>query len=234
MMAFDFGLIAASLPQLLVGLGTTLELLVLASVGGLLLAIIILLMRLSGRWWLVWPARAYIYFFRGTPILVQIFLIYHGLPQFDAVRDGVLWPVLRQPFFCCTLALALNSAAYVSEILRGGVLGVDKGVLEAARALALTAPQRFIYVTAPIAVRIALPAYGNEIISMMKATALASTVTLLDVTGVARMLMSVHLAPFEIFIAAALIYMTMTWLFQLGFSRLEGRVNPTIKRQASA
>jgi len=233
MIAFDFGLVAVSLPQLLAGLSTTLQLLTLASVCGLLLAIVILLMRLSGRRWLVWPAQVYIYFFRGTPILVQIFLIYHGLPQFDAVRDGFLWPVLRQPFFCCTLALALNSAAYVSEILRGGVLGVDPGVLEAARALALTARQRFIYVTAPIAVRIALPAYGNELISMMKATALASTVTLLDVTGVARTIMSVHFAPFEIFIAAALIYLAMTWLLQLGLGRLERRVNQTIKRETA-
>ncbi|MGO4816384.1 ABC transporter permease subunit, partial [Cupriavidus sp. 2MCAB6] len=139
----------------------------------------------------------------GTPILVQIFIIYHGLPQLDFVRESVLWPVLREPFGCCVVALSLNSSAYISEILRGGVLGVDKGVNEAARALGLSAPQRFIYVVTPIAVRLALPAYSNEFISMMKATALASTVTLLDITGVARTIVSNTFAPFEIFIAAA-------------------------------
>ena len=232
-MSFDFNLILSSLPQLMSGLAVTLKLLVLASLGGLALAIVILLMRMSGQWFLIWPAKAYIYFFRGTPILVQIFLIYYGLPQFDAVRDSIFWPILRQPFFCCSVALALNTAAYVSEILRGGVMGVDKGVGEAAKALGLNAPQRFIYVTSPIAIRIALPAYGNEIISMMKATALASTVTLLDITGVARTIVAATFAPFEIFIAAALIYLVMAWLFQMGFSVLEERIGRYMKRDAS-
>ncbi len=233
-MSFDFGLIFSSLPQLLSGLAVTLKLLFLSTLIGLALAIVILLMRLSGRQWLIWPAKAYIYFLRGTPILVQIFLIYYGLPQFDAVRDSVFWPLLRQPFFCCMVALALNTSAYVSEILRGGVMGVDKGVYEAAKALGLTARQRFIYVISPIAIRIALPAYGNEIISMMKATALASTVTLLDVTGVARTIVADTFAPFEIFIVAAIIYLVMAWLFQLGFGIIEERIGRYMKREASS
>ncbi|MGC4123299.1 MAG: ABC transporter permease [Myxococcales bacterium] len=233
-MSFDFGLIFSSLPQLLSGLAVTLKLLFFSTLIGLALAIVILLMRLSGRQWLIWPAKTYIYFLRGTPILVQIFLIYYGLPQFDAVRDSVFWPLLRQPFFCCMVALALNTSAYVSEILRGGVMGVDKGVYEAAKALGLTARQRFIYVISPIAIRIALPAYGNEIISMMKATALASTVTLLDVTGVARTIVADTFAPFEIFIAAAIIYLVMAWLFQLSFGVIEERIGRYMKREASS
>jgi len=131
-MTFDVELVFSSIPKMLVGLGLTLELLFLSSFIGLVLALITLLMRISGRWFLVAPAVVYIYIFRGTPILVQIFVIYHGLPQFEFIRDGVFWPFLREPFWCCILALSLNAGAYVSEILRVGVLGVDKGLLEAA------------------------------------------------------------------------------------------------------
>jgi len=129
-MGFDFNLILSSLPLLAAGLGVTLKLLGLASLGGLLLAFILLLMRLSDSLPLVWLAKAYIYFFRGTPILVQIFLIYYGLSQFESVRASLFWPILRQPFFCCALALSLNSAAYISEIVRGEAF--QAGLLEGA------------------------------------------------------------------------------------------------------
>ena len=228
-MSFDFGLIIDSIPRIMDGLGVTLQLLVYSSIIGLALAIGILLMRISGRWFLAWPAMAFIYVFRGTPILVQIFVIYHGLPQFEFIRDGVLWPIFREPFSCCVLALSLNSGAYVSEILRGGVLGVERGVLEAGKALGLSPPQRFIYLTTPIAVRLAIPAYSNDFISMLKATALASTVTLLDVTGVARTIVSETFAPYEIFIAAAIIYLVLTWSFQRGFGLLEKRMSRYVK-----
>ncbi|CAH1667713.1 Octopine transport system permease protein OccM [Hyphomicrobiales bacterium] len=233
-MSFDIDLILTSLPQIAAGIGLTLKLLFLSMTLGLMLAIVILLLRISGRRYLVWPAMAYIYFLRGTPILVQIFIIYHGLPQFEAVRESIFWPILRQPFGCCVVALTLNSSAYISEILRGGVLGVDKGVNEAARALGLSPRQRFVYITAPIAVRLALPAYSNEFISMMKATALASTVTLMEITGVARTIVSKTFAPFEIFIAAALIYLAMAWFFQFCFGHLEAYASRYVKRDASA
>lgn len=228
-MSFDVGLIVDSIPKILEGLGITLELLAYSSVIGLALAIVILLMRISGLWFLSWPAMVYIYIFRGTPILVQIFVIYHGLPQFEFIRDSFFWPVLREPFGCCVVALSLNSGAYVSEILRGGVLGVERGVLEAGKALGLSPPQRFVYLTTPIAVRLALPAYSNDFISMLKATALASTVTLLDVTGVARTIVSETFAPYEIFIAAALIYLVLTWVFQRCFGLIERRMSRYLK-----
>ncbi len=224
-MTFDIGLVFGSLPKMLVGLGLTLELLFLSSFIGLVLAVVTLLMRNSGRWVLVAPAVAFIYIFRGTPILVQIFVIYYGLPQFEFIREGVLWPFLREPFWCCTLALSLNAGAYVSEILRGGVLGVDKGLLEAASALGISKTHRFIYITSPIAIRLSLPAYSNDIISMTKATALASTVTLLDMTGVARTLVAQTFAPYEIFISAAIIYMVMAWMIQKGFGMAEKRMS---------
>jgi polar amino acid transport system permease protein len=120
-MNLQIHLILESIPKMLVGLGVTLQLLFLAAFLGLGLGIILLLMRISGRRYLSFPAFMYIYFFRGTPILVQIFVIYHGLPQFEFIRDSVFWPILREPFGCATLALTLNTGAYVSEILRGGV-----------------------------------------------------------------------------------------------------------------
>jgi polar amino acid transport system permease protein len=231
-MTFDISLVFSSIPKMLVGLGLTLELLFLSSFIGLVLAVVTLLMRISGRWFLVAPAVAYIYVFRGTPILVQIFVIYHGLPQFEFIREGVLWPFLREPFWCCILALSLNAGAYVSEILRGGVLGVDKGLLEAASALGISTTQRFIYIISPIAIRLSLPAYSNDIISMTKATALASTVTLLEMTGVARTLVAQTFAPYEIFIAAAIIYMVIAWIVQKGFGMAEKRMSRYLKATA--
>lgn len=229
-MSFDFGLIVSSLPHIASGIGVTLKLLIVSSFIGLLLAICILLLRMSGRWYFAWPAMIYIYFLRGTPILVQIFIIYHGLPQFEFIRNSIFWPILREPFGCCVIALSLNSSAYVSEILRGGVMAVDRGVTEAAKALCLSTRQRFIHITAPIAIRISLPAYGNEFISMMKATALASTVTLMDITGVARTIVATTFAPYEIFIAAAIIYLAMAWLFQVGLSKLEFQTSRYLRK----
>ena len=238
-MTFDFSLVFESIPDMLGwtsgfrdGLGLTFRLLILSSAIGLVLAVITLLMRISGRSFLVVPAAAYIYFFRGTPILVQIFVIYYGLPQFEFIRESVVWPFLREPFWCCILALSLNAGAYVSEILRGGVLGVDKGVLEAASALGISKVQSFIYITSPIAIRLSLPAYSNDIISMTKATALASTVTLLETTGVARTIMAKTFAPYELFLSAAIIYMVIAWMVQKGFGMLEGRMSRYLKATA--
>jgi polar amino acid transport system permease protein len=229
-MSFDVMLIIESIPKMLAGLGLTLHLLFLSSFIGLVLAVITLLMRISGQWFLAWPAMAYIYVFRGTPILVQIFVIYYGLPQLEFIRESFAWPVLREPFGCAVVALSLNAGAYVSEILRGGVLGVDKGLHEAGKALGLKLHQRFIYVTTPIAIRLAIPAYSNDCISMLKATALASTITLLDVTGVARTIVAQTFAPYEIFIAAAVIYLVLTWLLQRGFALFERRMSRYVKQ----
>ena len=229
-MSFDYARIIASIPKMLTGIGITLELLFLSIVLGMILGVITLLMRLSRHWILVWLAKAYIYLFRGTPILVQIFVIYYGLPQFEFIRESFAWPILREPFGCSVVALTLNSAAYVSEILRGGVLGVDKGLHDAGRSLGLRSHHRHIFVTAPIAIRLAIPAYSNEVISLLKSTALASTVTLMDVTGVARTIVAKTFAPYEIFVAAAIIYLVITWLIQRGFGRLERRISRYVRQ----
>ncbi|MEP0961049.1 MAG: ABC transporter permease [Roseobacter sp.] len=220
-MSFDLTIIADALPKMLMGIGLTFQLLVISGVLGLILAIGLMLMRISGKWYLSWPAQVYIYIFRGTPILVQIFIVYYGFPQLDFIRDSVFWPIFRDPFGCAIFALTLNTGAYVSEILRGGVLGVDRGILEAGSALGLSVRQKFIYLTTPIATRLALPAYGNDIISLLKSTALASTITLADMTGIARTLVAQTFAPYEIFVSLAIVYMILTWILQKSLGRVE-------------
>ena len=219
-MSFDLSLIVESVPMMLAGIGITLKLLVVSGLLGLMLAICLLLMRISGKWYLNIPAQIYIYIFRGTPILVQIFIIYYGLPQFDAIRESIFWPILREPTGCAILALTLNTGAYVSEILRGGVLGVGKGLMEAGSALGLSSRQKFIYITAPIATRLALPAYSNDVISLLKSTALASTITIADMTGIARTIVAETYAPYEIYMSLAVIYM----IFTFGIQKLFGAI----------
>ena len=229
-MNFEFSLILESIPKMLAGLGMTMQLLFISSFFGLSLAILLLLMRISGRSYLSFPAFMYIYFFRGTPILVQIFVIYHGFPQFEFIRESMFWPIIREPYGCAILALSLNSAAYVSEILRGGYLGVDKGLHEAGMALGLSKRHRFFYVTTPIAVRLAIPAYSNDFISMIKATSLASTITLLETTCVARTIVAQTYAPYEIFISAAIIYLVIAWFFQRAFGLFERHMSRYTKQ----
>ncbi|HIO01336.1 MAG TPA: ABC transporter permease subunit, partial [Alphaproteobacteria bacterium] len=185
-----------------------------------------------GRWYLYAPAMAYIYIFRGTPILVQIFIIYHGFPQLEFIRESIFWPILREPFGCAILALTLNTGAYVSEILRGGVLGVDRGLKEAGAALGLSSTHRFIYITSPIAIRLALPAYSNDIISLMKSTALASTITLLDMMGIARTIVAETYAPYEIFLSLTVIYLILTWIIQKSIGLIEKRMSRHVRSEA--
>ena len=231
-MIFDFALIADSIPKMLAGFWMTFELWFLSAVLGMALAIILLLMRISGRWYLYAPAMAYIYIFRGTPILVQIFIIYHGFPQLEFIRESIFWPILREPFGCAILALTLNTGAYVSEILRGGVLGVDRGLKEAGAALGLSSTHRFIYITSPIAIRLSLPAYSNDIISLMKSTALASTITLLDMMGIARTIVAETYAPYEIFLSLTVIYLILTWIIQKSIGLIEKRMSRHVRSEA--
>ncbi|GLU29688.1 ABC transporter permease [Brucella sp. NBRC 12950] len=217
----NMSIVLDALPRMLGGFTMTFQLMVISLVSGTLIAVILLLMRLSGKWWLSWPAQVYIYIFRGTPILVQIFIIYYGLPQLDWVRDSIFWPILRDPFGCAIVALSLNVGAYVSEVFRGGVLAVERGLNEAGAALGMSAAHRFIYITAPLAFRVCLPAYGNEIISLMKSTALASTITLVDMTGIARTIVAETFAPYQVFLSLAIVYIILTWILQTGIKRLE-------------
>ena len=224
-MSFDFSLIIESVPRMFTGIGLTLQLLVLATILGTILAVIIALMRISNIPLLNWPAIVYIYIFRGTPMLVQIFVIYYGLSQFQTIRDSFLWIALREPFWCAIIAFSLNAGAYTAEILRGAIQGVDKGLIKASTALGLSKTQSFVHITTPIAIRLALPAFGNETISLLKSTALASIITMFDITGVARTIMAETFAPYEVFISAAIVYLFIAWFIQLGITIAEKRFN---------
>lgn len=224
--------IIANLPKLLAGTVLTAELVILALVLGMAVAVPMALMRVSRRAWLSRPAQAYIFFFRGTPLLVQIFLVYYGLSQFEWVRGGALWPILREPYWCAIIAFTLNTAAYTAEILRGGILAVPSGEVEAARALGMSTAIMYRRVILPRAFRIALPAYGNEVILMLKGSALASTITLLDLTGMARTIIARTYMPVEIFLAAGIIYLLMTFVFTRGFGLVERRLNRHVRPPA--
>ena len=209
------------LPKLLEGAWLTLELVGIAVIAGLILAIPLGIARASKHWYVRALPYGYMFFFRGTPLLVQLFLVYYGLAQFDAVRQGPLWPYLRAPFWCAIITMTLHTAAYIAEILRGAIQAIPPGELEAARALGMSKTQTLIYITLPRAARIGLPAYSNEVILMLKASALASTVTLLELTGMARTIIARTYLPVEIFFAAGVFYLVMAYVLVRGFKLLE-------------
>jgi octopine/nopaline transport system permease protein len=221
-MSMDFFL--TTIRQLLVGLPLTLNLGILSLFGGGCLALLLNLMRVTRVGNAV--ASGYVFIFRGSPLLIQIFMIYYGLATFGFVRHSFLWPFFREPYWCGLLALILNDAAYTSEILRGGLRAVPKGAIEAARVSGMTWPTVLRRVILPLAFRQALPAYSSEIISMLKATALVSTITLMEVTGLARALVSETWRAVEIFLCAAAIYLALSLIVTQATAWLERRLSP--------
>jgi len=209
------------LPRLLDGAILTLELVGFAVAAGLLLAIPIGIARASRHWYVRAIPYGYIFFFRGTPLLVQLFLVYYGVAQFEAVREGPLWPFLREAYWCAILTMTLHTAAYIAEILRGAIQAVPPGEVEAARALGMSRRQAMFYIILPRAARIGLPAYSNEVILMLKASALASTITLLELTGMARTIIARTYLPVEIFFAAGMFYLLISFILVKGFKLLE-------------
>jgi octopine/nopaline transport system permease protein len=222
----DLVLMAESLPRLLEGALVTIRLVAAALIAGFVLAVPLAVMRVSRRRAVAWPAYAYVFFFRGTPLLVQIFLIYYGLGQFPSVRESLFWPVLREPYWCAIIAFTLNTSAYTAEILRGGILGVPHGEIEAARACGMSGWLLFRRIVFPRAFRLALPAYGNEVILLLKASSLASTITLMDIMGTARSIIARTYAPVELFIAAGAVYLALNVLVSRGVRLAERRLSP--------
>jgi len=203
------------------GATLTLELVAIAVIAGLILAIPMGIARTSKKWYISGLPYGYIFFFRGTPLLVQLFLVYYGLAQFDAVRQSSLWPYLRSPFWCAAVTMTLHTAAYIAEILRGALQAIPKGEIEAARALGMSRSKALLHIMLPRAARIGLPAYSNEVILMLKASSLASTVTLLELTGMARTIIARTYLPVEIFFAAGMFYLAMSFVLVQGFKLLE-------------
>ncbi|MDG0852903.1 ABC transporter permease [Roseateles puraquae] len=206
----NFDTILENLPLYVSGLGVTLKLLTLSLACGLLLAVPLALVRTVSRGWASRAVWVYTYAFRGTPMLVQLFLCYYGLAQFDAVRESWAWPWLSSATFCAWLTFTLNTAAYTTEIIAGSIRALPAGEIEAAKALGMSRGLMLRRIVLPAALRRALPAYGNEAIFMLHGTSLASVVTLLDLTGAARQLYSKYYLPFEAFIMAGAFYFVLT------------------------
>ena len=209
------------LPKLIQGATLTLELTALSVIAGLIVAIPLGIARSSKLWYVRSLPYAYIFFFRGTPLLIQLFLVYYGLGQFEAVRDSVLWPYLRSPFWCAIITMTLHTAAYIAEILRGAIQAIPPGEIEAARALGMSRFKTLIHIVLPRAARIGLPAYSNEVILMLKASSLASTVTLLELTGMTRTIIARTYQTVDMFLIAGLIYLVMSFVLIQGFKLLE-------------
>ena len=212
-------------PRLFDGVWLTLELVLYSALLGLAIAVPLALMRASKNRLVSALPWAYIYFFRGTPLLVQIFLIYYGSAQFDLIRNTSLWEIFSEPFWCALIALTLNTAAYSAELVRGAIQSIPKGEIEAAEAFGMSKLVQIRRIVLPRAFGIVLPAYGNELILMLKGSALASTITLLDLTGMARTIIARTYTPLEIFFAAGMLYLAIAALFILAFRFIERWLN---------
>jgi octopine/nopaline transport system permease protein len=226
----DFQLILDALPKLLAAVNKTLLLASVSVFIGFFLAVPVALLRLSKGSILSSLAYGYIYIFRSTPLLVQLFLIYYGSGQFRGFFESIgLWGLLRDAWFCAILALTLNTAAYTAEIIRGGIQAVPWGQIEAARSIGMSRFLQFRRIVFPIAIRQALPAYGNEIMLMVKSTSLASTITIIEVTGTAKQLISDTYRPVEVFLVAGAIYLTINFVISRAILLIEAWLNPHLR-----
>ena len=213
----DFNIIWNSLPEFGRGLLMTLQLVGIALLLGLAGAIPLAVLRVSRNPWVWRPVWAYTYFVRGTPMLVQLLTVYYGLAQFAWMQDAwqaghPFWTLFREPYFCALLAFSVNTCAYTVEILAGAMRMVPHGEIEAARAIGMDRFTMLRRIVLPSALRRAIPVYSNEVILMLQGSAIASAVTLVDITGAARNVYSRFFAPFEAFIFAGAIYLVLTFV----------------------
>ena len=214
----DYNVIINNLPLYLNGLLVTIQLVVIALVSGFGLAVPLALMAVSKISILRYSAKAYIYFFRGTPLLVQMFLLYYGMGQFEAIRESVLWVLFKEAYWSAIIAFALNTAGYTAEILRGAIEQTPFGEIEAANASGMSKSTLYRRIILPGSFRRALPAYGNEVIFMLHGSALAGVITIVDLFGAAKIVNSRYFVPFESFITAGFFYLCCTfciiWFFK--------------------
>ena len=230
----DLELIAEAFPQIIAGVDEALLLAFTSLLLGFFLAIPIALMNLSQNRPISALASGYVYIFRSTPLLVQIFLIYYGSGQFRSSFESVgLWWMFRESWFCAIFALTLNTAAYSSQIIRGGLQSVPFGQIEAAKAIGMSNMQAFQRIIFPVALRQALPAYGNEVILLIKATSLASTITILEITGIAKKIIAATYQPIEVFLIAGAIYLSINFVVTRAVSMTEYRLNRHLRGSKS-
>jgi arginine/ornithine transport system permease protein len=217
----DIQVIIDNLPLYFQGLRVTILLVSSSLFLGLCLALPIALLATSKNGWVRMLPKAYIYFFRGTPLIVQMYMIYHGMGQFEAVRESFLWVIFKEAYACALIAFALNTAGYTAEILRGTIEQTAFGEIEAARACGMSRAMVYRRIILPSTFRRALPAYGNEVIFMLHGSALAGIITIVDLFGAAKIVNSRSFVPFESFITAGLFYLVVTLLIVWGFKRAE-------------
>ena len=221
----DIDIIIESIPRLMEGMVVTLEVTAASVLLGFIIALPLSVLRVSRNPFIRWPVYGFNFYFRGTPLLVQIFLIYYGSGQFqELLSQWGLWSLFREAWFCAVLALTLNTAAYSSEIFRGGIEGVSFGEVEAARACGMSGALVYRRIILPAALRLAWPAYTNEVVFLLQASSLVSVITLMDITGVARVIAARSFAFYELFITAALIYLVIVYGVIFIFKRVENRL----------
>ena len=210
-------------------LDQTLYLLMISLPLGFFLSLLFALGRVSKNIFISKTISSYIFVVRGTPLLVQIYLIYFGLGSVKAIRESFLWVVLKEPFWCGVVALTINTVAYGSEIFRGGIQSVTRGQIESGKSLGFSLIELYRRIIFPIALRNVLPAYGNELILMVKATSLVSLTTYMEMTGIARKLMAKTFAPVEAFLAAGILYLFLNFLMVQLIKYLEWKYNPHLR-----
>ena len=211
------------------GLDNTILLLLISLPLGFVLALLFALGRVSKITLLSRTIASYIFVIRGTPLLVQIYLIYFGLGSVKFIRESFLWYALKEPFWCGVIALTINTVAYGAEIFRGGIQSIEKSQVESGLSLGFGKFLLLRKIILPIAIRKVLPSYGSELILMVKATSLVSLTTYMEMTGIARKIMAKTFAPVEAFIAAGILYLFLNFLMVQFVKYLEWKYNPHLR-----
>jgi arginine transport system permease protein len=214
---------------LLHGVWITIQLMILALSIGLSIALLLTWSRLSCNTFFNLSVEFYIYVVRGTPLLLQLFIIYYGALQFSWLQATPLWSILKSPYNCAVIALAINTGAYTTELFTGAIKAIPKSQVEACQALGLNKTQCYWKILLPLALRNILPAYSNEVIIVLKATSLVSTITLLDITGATQQLIAESYLTLPWWSIAGALYLILSGLLTWLFSVLEQRYSPTPK-----
>jgi len=229
----DVQVIIDNLPLYFQGLWVTITLVVSSLAIGLCLAVPVALLATAKNKWISFLPKAYIYFFRGTPLIVQMFMIYHGMGQFTIVHETFLWTIFQEAYACALIAFALNTAGYTGEILRGTIEQTLFGEIEAAKACGMSTPMIYRRIILPSTFRRALPAYGNEVIFMLHGSSLAGVITIVDLFGAARIVNSRSFVPFESYITAGIFYLAMTFMIVWGFKMAERHFHAYLRPRES-
>ena len=206
------------------GLVTTVQLVFLSLLIGLVIALPLAILRTVRNPFVSGPIWVFTYLFRGTPLLIQLYIIYYGIAQIPGIQETFWWTIFREPFYPALLAFTLNTAAYTTEIIRGAIIATPMGEIEAAKAYGMSWILRMRRIILPNAARRAVQAYSNEVIFMLHASAIASVVTMVDLTGAARNIYARTYAPFDAFIFVALIYLMLTFILVFVFRKLENHL----------